>query len=144
MHLAETRNCRERKKEWEGQPCKCQHRYLPAREPIPTQVSARWSELWHTSSTLGPCQAAPSAAPAAPPEAHTFPDSHNLYLSLPDWGRSGTPTWAFHPARCHGWAALLPWVGSTAIALPSPCGSLTSSLGRWGSKGSCTQSGQGW
>lgn len=117
MHFAQTRNCRERKKEREGQPCKCQHRYLPAREPIPTQVSARWSELWHTSSTLGPCQAAPSAAPAAPPEAHTLPDSHNLYLSWPDYDRSGTHTWAFPPACCHG-------LGSTAIALLSLCRSL--------------------
>lgn len=116
MHFAQTRNCRERKNQ-RGQPCKCQRRHTRAREPVPTQVSAWWSEPWHTSNTVAPCQAAPFTAPAepaVPPEAHTFPDSHYLYLSLPDSGRSGTHTEPFTslllcpvlPTRA-GWAALL-------------------------------------
>lgn len=88
----------------------------PAREPIPTWVSARWRELWHTNNTLAPCQAAPFAAP---PEAHTFPDSHWLYLSVPDSGRSGTR--AFHAAAAVRGSALQSWLGSAAIALLSPC-----------------------
>lgn len=100
-----------------GQPCKCQRRHTRAREPVPTQVSAWWSEPWHTSNPLAPCQAAPLTAPAepaVPPEAHTFPDSHYLYLSLPDSGIPGTHTEPFTslllcpvlPTRA-GWAALL-------------------------------------
>lgn len=146
MHFAQTRNCRERKSQ-RGQPCKCQRRYMPAREPVPTQVSAWWSEPWHTSNTLAQCQVAPFAAPAeqaVPPEAYTFPDSHYLYLSLPDSSRSGIHTeLAFTQPAAVPSSALQGWLGSITIALLSPCRPLTSPVGRWGTKTSCTESGQG-
>lgn len=69
-----------------------------------------------------------------------------LTLSLPEFARLRQiwhTHWAFHQPAAVPRSAHQGWLGSITIALLSPCTSLTSPVGRWGTKTSCTESGQG-